>query len=95
MSGDVPCAIEVTRVDGGVDITVTAEDGHLVDAIGQSVEQGGSITLHVRDYDVPRDGSRVMAGGRLVKVCDRRYGQGGRLWLLDEDTRVWHDAEKS
>ena len=89
----MPFRIEVTHVDDGVDIKITADDGMLVDAIDQQVEQGDSITLHVRGSMVPRKGSRVMAEGRLVKVAERRYNEeSGRMWLLDEDTHVWYGA---
>ena len=89
----MPFKIEVTPVKGGVDIKVIADEGMKVDAIDQRTEQGDSITLHVRDYDVPRKGSCVMVGGRLVKVAERRYNEAsGQLWVFDEDTHVWHDA---
>lgn len=89
MSKEQPYEIHVTHVDGGIDLTVHATDGMKIDLIDAIVEQGSEVTLHLRDYDVPREGSRVMTDGRLVKVAGRRYDGAGKLWLLDEDTRVW------
>lgn len=89
MSKEQPYEIHVTPVDGGVDITITATDGMKIDLIDALAEQSTEVTLHLRDYEVPRLGTSVMADKKMVIVSGRRYDKSGRLWVLDEDTKVW------
>lgn len=39
----------------------------------------------------PRLGERVMCGGVLVKVADKRYSESGAMWVMDEDTKAWFE----
>ena len=75
--------INVSELDGGCDITLTALDGMMFE------DGSTTMTLHLRSDHGPRIGERVMVGRTLVKVLEKRYDQDGRLMLLDEDTKAW------
>ena len=92
MSKEMPYRIIADNVNGGVNLTIEATDGMKIDLIDQSASgQTDRITIHIRDFAVPRIGSTVMVpDGNSVKVLALRYDDVGDLWVLDEDTRVWH-----
>jgi hypothetical protein len=93
MSKELPFKITVENVNGGVNVTIEATDGMKIDLIDQTTQQTDRITLHIRDFEVPRIGSRVkVSDGTMVKVLSLRYDGDGHLWVLDEDTRVWHHS---
>lgn len=74
------------------------EDGAklIVKAINGLRFQDGSTTKEIilrSDYG-PRIGERIICGGLLVKVADKRYSESGSLWVLDEDTRAWFEWGK-
>ena len=94
MSKEMPYRLIAESVKSGVNLTIEATDGMKIDLIDQVANnQTDRITLHIRDYKVPRIGSRIMVpDGNSVKVLALRYDESGELWVLDEDTRVWHQA---
>lgn len=94
MSKEMPYKLIVENVNGGVNITIEATDGMLIDIIDQPTNrQTDRITLHIRDTVIPRKGSCVtVSDGSNIKVSEFRYSDNNSLWILDDDTRVWHQA---
>ena len=94
MSKEMPYGLIVENVDDGVNITIEATDGMLIDLIDQPTNrQTDRITLHIRNTVIPRVGSCVtVSDGSNIRVAGFRYSDNNNLWILDEDTRVWHQA---
>lgn len=70
-------------VKGGADVVIEGLH-HLIFSDGEMQK-----VLHLREDYGPRIGERVMCNGKLIKVKQKRWGGGGRLEVLDEDTQTW------
>ena len=82
-----PYEIHMRHTAGGVDLTITADDGFWMDV---EPSYGHEVKLHLRETRPPRIGQRVVVShGRVIKVGGVRYDASGNRWLFDEDMGVW------
>lgn len=57
---------------------------------GLTFEDDSTVMEVVPSTDrLPRVGQRVMCGGRLIKVKERKFNNAGTLMLFDEDMKEW------
>lgn len=75
--------IKTIPVEGGADVVIEGLH-NLIFSDGEMQK-----VLHLREDYGPRIGERVMCNGKLIKVKQKRWGGGGRLEVLDEDTQTW------
>lgn len=80
-------AVTEEETDDGVDLTIECGGAALVEQIDK-----GTVVVRLRNGDGPRIGERIMRHGRLIKVADKRYDDDAKLWVMDEDTKAWHEA---
>jgi len=82
---DGALAVSARPVEGGWDVTVSCADGMHV---AWSNAHDGGVDLKLRDVALPAMGSRVKVDGRLVKVTDRKFDEGGHSWVMGDDG-IW------
>ena len=78
--------IELTEVDGGVDVRIAPVDGY----VATTLQDTDGITVLVRTERMPNIGETVMAGPenarKAVVVDAREWDDTGHLWLTDRNT---------
>ena len=75
--------VEEQVTEDGVKLVIEALNG-------LTFEDGSTVMEVVPSTDrLPRVGQRVMCGGRLIKVKERKFNSEGSLMLFDEDMEEW------
>lgn len=75
--------VEEQVTEDGVKLVIEALNG-------LTFEDGSTVMEVVPSTDrLPRVGQRVMCGGRLIKVKERKFNSAGTLMLFDEDMKEW------
>lgn len=75
--------VEEQVTEDGVKLVIEALNG-------LTFEDGSTVMEVVPSTDrLPRAGQRVMCGGRLIKVKERKFNSAGTLMLFDEDMKEW------
>ena len=75
--------VEEQVTEDGVKLVIEALNG-------LTFEDDSTVMEVVPSTDkLPRVGQRVMCGGRLIKVKERKFNSAGTLMLFDEDMKEW------
>lgn len=75
--------VEEQVTEDGVKLVIEALNG-------LTFEDDSTVMEVIPSTDrLPRVGQRVMCGGRLIKVKERKFNNAGTLMLFDEDMKEW------
>lgn len=72
--------VTITEVDDGYDVDLVPKD-HVVAVIENGYH---NLSLKLRDAVLPRIGSRVKVGSKLVKVNDVSIDEAGHIFVLTD-----------